>query len=267
MEWNHISNKETRFHLWPSYNVYSKRCTTPFFCASKRIIVFAWWSSIFNIEEKTNLNVKKYSCQIFFGTKFLTWKLKGQISIFSAFHFSTDIRRYSNIKQVFSIELINTKAKLLTRLKSSLSYMGYMIKFLYKSQHLQLNYTNISPNFVLLSVLSRRGRNSSNILNLKYQKEHWTAQDVFTYHPEATPCYTLIWNSISERAVQELALTSMVGILLKTDCCFSILSTTLNGTYSKCTFLAKPFLARAQVCLHTFCNCKRKNLLVKAKVH
>lgn len=146
MEWNHISNKERWFNLRPNYNVYSKRCTTPFFCASKRIIIFPRWCSIFNIEEKTHLNVRTYSCQIFFGTTFTTWKLKGQISIFSAFHFSTDIRRYSNIKQVFNIELINIKARWLTCLKSSLSYMGHMIQFLYKSQQLHLNYTKNSPN-------------------------------------------------------------------------------------------------------------------------
>lgn len=145
MEWNHTSNKDTRFCLRPNYSVYSKRCTTPFFCTSKRIIAFAWWCSIFNIEEKTHLNVKTYSCQIFFGTKFITWKLKGQISIFSAFHFPTDIRRYSNIKQVFNIELINNKARWLTCLKSSLSYMSHMIQSLYKSQQLHSNYTKISP--------------------------------------------------------------------------------------------------------------------------
>lgn len=57
----------------------------------------------FITEEKPLFNVKMHSRQIFLEPNFATCKLTGQISIFSAFHFSTDIR-YSNIKQVVNIK-------------------------------------------------------------------------------------------------------------------------------------------------------------------
>lgn len=114
MEQNQISKKKTLFPFESELQYLFNRYATPLFCANKRIIVFAWWCSLFNIEQKPLFNVKAYSCihaKSFFGTNFVTWKLTGQISILSAFHFSTDIRRYSNTKQVFNIKCIINKAR------------------------------------------------------------------------------------------------------------------------------------------------------------
>lgn len=116
VEWNHTGNKET-FHLRPNQNVDSKKCTTSFFCGSKRIIASAWWCSNFNTEEKININVKMYLCHICFWNK--VHNLKAQRTNKHIFCILFLYRDKSNIKQVFNIEVINNKARWLTCFKSS----------------------------------------------------------------------------------------------------------------------------------------------------
>lgn len=105
----------------------------------------------FITEEKPLFNVKMHSRQIFLEPNFATCKLTGQISIFSAFHFSTDIR-YSNIKQVVNIKPNINEARWQNVSSLVWVYIGHIIEFLYKSQQLRLNYTHISTNYFYCAI-------------------------------------------------------------------------------------------------------------------